>query len=499
MRSLLLLIVLIVLACGCARAPSAVDRGAEAAALWQILVAATSEAEREAYLEREVLAYVRDHDVLVERKEIFIEAVLAATERTNKGLPLNGEILENLHQSFANILQSVQVLSQIAARHAEWYHVHEQSCRDHGTAMPSDLVRMEGIALSAVASLALYDTFLINCRLVLNNEAVRKALNQGDSGLGVPEDQIDGIIRSYLSYAQRTRIYRLLRELREAGPWWETSIAPQVVWLRKSIAASPSGTVLSQTRRVPQGEALSSTTALVSSDFRELGDHLVSGVSKSFGNAIGAVAFRRGKLYGDAAIEEQVRSVLQPGDILLEKTPFRLTDNFIPGHWGHVAIWLGNEQQLRALGIWDDPALMVYHAAIQRGEAVVEALRDDVQLSPLARFLNIDDLSVLRCPDLTVTDRRALVLRSLRQLGKKYDFNFDVETIDRIVCSELVYQVYTQIDWPSDRAIGRWTISPDQVARRGLPGGPLTVIDLWHDGQRIVDQPMTTYSRLLKE
>jgi uncharacterized protein YycO len=322
-------------------------------------------------------------------------------------------------------------------------------------------------------------------------------LNQGDSGLGVPEDQIDGIIRSYLSYTQRTRINRLLRAVREAGPWWEASSAPQVAWLRKSIAASPSGTVLSQSRRVPQGEALSSATALVSSDFRELGDYLVSGVSKGFGNAIGTVAFRRGKLYGDPAIESQVRSVLMPGDILLEKTPFRLTDNFIPGHWGHVAIWLGNEKQLRALGIWDDPALTIYHAEIQRGDAVVEALRDDVQLSPLARFLNIDDLSVLRCPDLSSADRRSLVLRSLRQLGKKYDFNFDVETIDRIVCSELVYQVYTQIDWPSDRTIGRWTISPDQVAHRALPGGPLSVVDLWHDGGRVTKSPMATYLRLL--
>ena len=33
----------------------------------------------------------------------------------------------------------------------------------------------------------------------------------------------------------------------------------------------------------------------------------------------------------------------QAGDILLEKTPFRLTDKLIPGYWGHAAVWIGGE------------------------------------------------------------------------------------------------------------------------------------------------------------
>ena len=50
-------------------------------------------------------------------------------------------------------------------------------------------------------------------------------------------------------------------------------------------------------------------------------------------------------------------SALRPLDILLEKTPFRRTDMFIPGHFGHVAIRTGAEAELRAIGAWDDPAL----------------------------------------------------------------------------------------------------------------------------------------------
>ena len=33
---------------------------------------------------------------------------------------------------------------------------------------------------------------------------------------------------------------------------------------------------------------------------------------------------------------------MQAGDILLEKTPFRLTDKMIPRYWGHATIWTGH-------------------------------------------------------------------------------------------------------------------------------------------------------------
>ena len=38
---------------------------------------------------------------------------------------------------------------------------------------------------------------------------------------------------------------------------------------------------------------------------------------------------------------QEVKQELRPFDILFEKTPFRLTDKFIPGHFGHVAIYIG--------------------------------------------------------------------------------------------------------------------------------------------------------------
>jgi len=154
---------------------------------------------------------------------------------------------------------------------------------------------------------------------------------------------------------------------------------------------------------------------------------------------------------------------------------------------------------LRALGIWEHPVVRKYHDRIAAGNGVVEALRGGVTMNPLDHFLNIDDLAVLRGTTMSEEERAHVVVQSLRQVGKGYDFNFDVESTDRIVCSELVYHAYSQQTWPTDKHLGRATISPDNVAVRSLPGDFLSVVMLYHDGKEIAEQPDAFMARLLKK
>ena len=109
-----------------------------------------------------------------------------------------------------------------------------------------------------------------------------------------------------------------------------------------------------------------------------------------------------------SSLQARVSSALRAGDILLEKTPFRLTDSFIPGHWGHAAIWIGTPDELRELGIWDHPLVRTYRREIESGRGVVEALRSGVKMNPLQQFMNIDDLAVLREPTLPPAQRAEL-------------------------------------------------------------------------------------------
>lgn len=223
------------------------------------------------------------------------------------------------------------------------------------------------------------------------------------------------------------------------------------------------------------------------------------GLSMGFGNMVGVVQTRHGLLYRmPPADMEHLAAELKPLDILLEKTPFRLTDKMIPGHYGHVAVWLGSEEELRTLGLWEQIA-PAYQERIRQGGRIVEALRSGVTISTLPHFLNIDDLLVLR--DQRPEDenyRRQAILTALEQVGKEYDFNFDVYTHQRIVCSELAYVVFPDVHWPLARTLGRYTISPDNVAQMAIgKTATFSPVIIYRDGKRVVEPLEPTLAKLI--
>jgi hypothetical protein len=189
---------------------------------------------------------------------------------------------------------------------------------------------------------------------------------------------------------------------------------------------------------------------------------------------------------------------LRAGDILVERTPFRLTNSFIPGRWGHAALWVGTEAELQELAIWDDPVVVPHQDAIRAGQRVVEALRSGVQLKSLGHFLNVDDVAVLRHDTLEPDQKAQAILQALRQMGKRYDFNFDVETRDRLGCAELLYHAYGPVEWPTRRRLGRSVIIPDDVVARALDG-PLAVVSLYDDGERVSEDPGQALMRMMLE
>lgn len=212
------------------------------------------------------------------------------------------------------------------------------------------------------------------------------------------------------------------------------------------------------------------------------------GISMGFGNLVGLHESRKGFLYKMSEEEQaQLISEMKPLDILFEKTPFRLTDRFIPGHYGHVAIWTGTEEQLRELNVWDQIPEKI-QKQIQAGHYIVEALRPGVQINTLAHFLNIDDFLVLRDKRPNIDDeyRRQAILKAIRQVGKEYDFNFDVKTFDRIVCSEIAYVVYDDVKWPTEVTLRRSTISPDNVVQMAVGDQPiLEPVIMYYKGNRV--------------
>lgn len=216
------------------------------------------------------------------------------------------------------------------------------------------------------------------------------------------------------------------------------------------------------------------------------GNSIVYNGSRLFGNIIGGFQKRKGLLYRDPEFLARVSSAMRPLDVLLEKTPFRLTDNFIPGFWGHAAIYIGTKEDLEQLGIWDNELVQKYSKEISKGQFIVEALRDKVQINSLEHFSDIDDFSLIRLRvELTDAEKAEHILRALSHVGKKYDFSFDVETGDKIVCSELHYRTYIDVAFNTTPYIGRSTISVDQVAEQGKAGMPFGPVMMYLNGKEV--------------
>ena len=220
--------------------------------------------------------------------------------------------------------------------------------------------------------------------------------------------------------------------------------------------------------------------------FNHLANSVLYNGSRLFGNIVGRIQKRRGMLYKDPKFLSRVTNALKSMDILLEKTPFRLTDNFIPGFWGHAAIYIGSQEELEEIGIWDHELVQQYMKEISKGRLIVEALRDKVQLNTLEHFSDIDDFAVLRMTvEFTNEEKAEHILRALSHVGKKYDFSFDVETGDTIVCSELHYRTFINVLFRTTTYLGRSTISVDQVAEQGKTGMPFQPIMMYLNGKEV--------------
>ena len=144
------------------------------------------------------------------------------------------------------------------------------------------------------------------------------------------------------------------------------------------------------------------------------------------------------------------------------------------------------------------PALLrKFHEARLGGQAEVTIWGTG---APKREFMNVDDLAILRPvfdEDTRHEDVREALLMAFRQVGKKYDFNFDVNTTDKIVCSELAYISFPVFDWPTEAVLGRHSISPDNVAQMAWNNVPLRLVMFYHDGELVPEDDQVEKMREL--
>jgi hypothetical protein len=154
---------------------------------------------------------------------------------------------------------------------------------------------------------------------------------------------------------------------------------------------------------------------------------------------------------------------LKKWDIVCMKSPNRLTDKFIPGYFGHVGIYLGDD-------------------------TFVESTQKGVIFSHSYDFAEGEIFVIIR-PNAITPEQNTRMMQVLEaQLGKNYDFNFNVESPDMVFCTELVYLVYEQIPWKTKKIANQFIISPDYLVLEALENNNL-LIPLYSRKGQLIENP----------
>jgi hypothetical protein len=466
--------------------PEGIARALEGAEQGYALVRAGLAEEDLGQDEKEVRALVERSKTLRSVWAASAAALRAAIAR--EGGLIRGNVQVQIHTTKREYLQVREGLYQLAFKHIA------KLTRDD-IPYPRGF-RRRAIGISLLAAVTLYENAHQANRHLLGIPDVRALLNQGDPALGIRPGFWDNVEREFARIEYRDLLEAGLQVMereqhlpREPSPEED----PFLTFVSREISASAA---------VPEirGERFDERLARV---LRYHVRRVTAGgagvpkegllqLSKAFVHVMGMFEFRKGKLLDQARWVRFVKERLQPGDLLLERSPFRFYTTFVPGHFGHVGLYVGTEADLRDLGLLKDASVRRHVRRVAKGGTIVDALREGVQLSTVEEFLNIDDLAILRPKRDKIP--RADVVRAIGlaflHVGKKYDFRFDNNTWDAIVCSELAFHTYVNVRWTFARILGSYTIAPDDVAifAGSDPARPFDLITFVHDGRVVHDR-----------
>jgi hypothetical protein len=156
---------------------------------------------------------------------------------------------------------------------------------------------------------------------------------------------------------------------------------------------------------------------------------------------------------------------LKPGDVIILRKHAYLSNAFLPGFWSHAILYTGNAEQLINQG-FSLPNLnqkLIHSNEPLHTPCLVEAISEGVVFSSPMDALQADCLTVLR-PNLNQDKINQAIRRALYMLGAEYDFDFDMESADKLFCTELIYRIYgSHINFKTTQYMGHRRISAGSI------------------------------------
>ena len=340
--------------------------------------------------------------------------------------------------------------------------------------IPDEALRLRALLLHYTAAAVLYD---YSARFVLafeTSEAAQRKLNEGEPRWDLAPGTYDRIRSNLANLAHRQWL--------EAG--WQRYHATLPDWSARGMGPVSGGRAAKFHTAI--AEAGRRTSALNEQILRYKIQTALSDVKDAAGGSYYRASAAISTLIGDAKIRApregkplitpellaRVRPLLQPGDVLIERRNWYLSNAFLPGYWPHAALYVGSPEDLKAMGLDKNRAVAAkleeFSGTDAAGHAfaVIEAMSEGVVFTSVEHSIGeADAVAVLR-PRLSAKKKQAAIARAFGHAGKPYDFDFDFFSSDKLVCTEVVYRSYgDELQLPLVDILGRKTLPAIEIVR----------------------------------
>jgi len=390
---------------------------------------------------------------------------------------LDADARRRVREVWFTFLEPLLALDALKGRYEGWYGV------DY-THNPGLHARAFGITFAALC--AQVDAGQSLLELTASSRLARTLFDEAMPELGLPA----GTFRALQAKLLRSRDYSYV----PVGAEWFSD------WINPHLHNGPTGERIAAlvaarltaanrwTTAKNAGAAVANKVDVIKSEAFSRWFPVQKEVATWFGDTRVAPEDRR--LIGDAQLADMQKQ-LRPGDVIVERRNWYLSNIGLPGFWPHAELYTGTQDDIRAaldadpevrarFGVFSEHLAKAHPEAWaafgKRDEAghpavVMEAVSEGVVASSLVHACGADYVAAMRPRVPPVVVARALD-RAMSLFGRPYDFNFDFATDDAIVCSELVVKAYEPPDAgapglrvPYVTVAGRRAIPPTELVR----------------------------------
>jgi hypothetical protein len=367
------------------------------------------------------------------------------------------------------------------------------------TLLPTDARHAWGYVITHTALTALLAYGMAFADLTLGNKQLETLLDEPNGEFGVPAGAFAAFKLKAIHVATSTQLM--------TGDAWALTVTPtmkklkafdeaNVKWAWDEMKADSKLAKASLTKKGVKLFAGNATDLLKDTTL-----HTVFPVQKTFAEWMGDTRVARtGKpLVTTSFVEKEVLPRLEPGDVIVTRQNWFLSNIGLPGFWPHAELYVGRPKEWAALEL--DPGVQAWLKTQPEGAAtlagllekrypqkwkayadgtdfqghgpirVIESISEGVSFTAIEHAFGVDYLGALR-PRLPRVEKARAIERAFQYQGRPYDFDFDFFSDATLVCTELVYKAYQAdadmkgLELPLVDVAGRKTLPANDIVRR---------------------------------